>query len=172
MFVFASNMLGPLYALYVSDIDSRVLSVSLSWSAFLFSTVLFTLLISEVGDKVEHKYYMLVAGFFIRALVWFSYIFIHSIGLLIVVQILLGLGEALGTPSFDAIFAEHLDSGKHIADYAQWKIISSLGGAVAIFLGGLLVDAFGFDYLFFIMSLLAAIAGLGVLTNFYKDKSV
>lgn len=165
IFVFASHLLGPLYALYVKDIDSSIMSVSISWSAFLFSTVIFTLLISSVGDKVKHKEYLLSAGYFVRAFVWFSYIFVGDITTLVLLQILLGVGESLGTPAYDALLAEHLDRGHHIADYANWKIISSLAGAISVFIGGYIVDSFGFKYLFVLMAFLALVGGFGVLTK-------
>ena len=41
---------------------------------------------------------------------------------LLVAQFLLGIGEAVGTPAFDVIFAEHLDKGKHINEYSDGKL--------------------------------------------------
>ena len=163
IFVFASSLLGPLYAIYVSGVDSNVIAVSVSWSTYLFSTVIFTYLISLVGDRVKEKEYLLIAGYILRAVVWFSYIFVAGLPLLIFLQVLLGLGEALGSPAFNAIFAEHLDKGKHIADYAHWTVISNLCGATAVAVGGVLVKFIGFEFLFSVMTLLALIPIIGLL---------
>jgi len=163
IFVFAAHLLGPLYAVYVREIEGDVLSVSISWAAFLFSTVIFTFLISRFGDKVKEKEYLLIAGYVVRSVVWLSYTFVSDLNFLIFLQILLGAGEALGTPSFDAIFAEHLDKGKHIADYANWKVVSNLACGIAVVIGGFVVKYYGFNILFFSMFILAVFSAIGIL---------
>jgi MFS family permease len=84
---------------------------------------------------------------------------------LIILQVVLGLGEALGTPSWNAIFAKHLDEKKEIMDYSNWDIINNLMIAVATVVGGVLVTCFGFNFLFVIMGLLAFVSFVGVLVT-------
>ncbi len=163
IFVIASGLLGPLYAIFVETIDKNVLSVSISWSAFLISTTVCMLILRIVGDHIKETEYMLLAGFLIRAIVWFLFPFVSTIFFLILLQIALGIGEALGSPAFDAIFAEHLDSGYHIQEYTDWKLISNIASAVAVLIGGVIINYFGFSVLFFIMGILALISFFGVL---------
>lgn len=73
-------------------------------------------------------------------------------------QILLGLGEALGSPAFDSIFAEHLDRNKHVKEFSDWKLIYNLTMAAGTVLGGLLAVKFGFNVLFLTMSCLALVS--------------
>jgi len=70
IFSFAGSMLGPLFAVFVERLDKNVLSVSLTWAAFMFSASIFTYLISLVGDRVKEKEYLLMAGFLVRAAGW------------------------------------------------------------------------------------------------------
>lgn len=70
IFSFAGSMLGPLFAVFVASFDKNILSVSLTWATFLFSTTVFTYVISLVGDKIREKEYLLMAGFLVRAAVW------------------------------------------------------------------------------------------------------
>lgn len=163
IFVFAGGLLGPLYAIFVKTIDSNILSVSMSWSAFLMSSTFCLLLIGKYGDSIKEKEYLLLAGFLIRALAWFSFPFTSSIMMLIFLQILLGVGEATGTPAFNAIFAEHLDDGKHVKEYVDWKLIVNITGAIAVIIGGLIVGHFGFTLLFLLMGSLAMVSFFGVL---------
>jgi len=165
IFVFAGSLLGPLYAIYVEGIDKSILAVSSSWSIFLISATVFTYLMSRWGDKVKEKEYFLILGYLIRAFVWFGYIFVGNLYTLLILQLLLGAGEAAGTPSYDTIFAEHLDKNKHIRDYSVWKVISNLVGALAVFLGGVLVTTYGFIPLFVIMSALALVSMVGILLS-------
>lgn len=69
----------------------------------------------------------------------------------------------LGTPAFEVIFAEHLDEGKHIADYSDWKLISNIMLALGTLIGGVIVSKFGFTPLFLLMSSLAVISFIGVI---------
>ena len=91
--------------------------------------------------------------------------FITTLEQLFVIQFILGIGEALGTPTFDAIFAEHLDKNKHIMDYADWKVISNGLLVLGTLLGGLIASEYGFQPLFIGMSLLALISMTGVILS-------
>jgi hypothetical protein len=163
IFVFASGLLGPLYAIFVETIDKNILSVSLSWSAFLISTTLSMLFIRNFGDSIKEKEYLLLAGFLIRAVVWFSFPFVSTLSVLVFLQIMLGIGEAVGSPAFDAIFAEHLDDGRHIREYMDWKLTSNIAGAIAVISGGIIISYAGFSALFFIMGSLALASFIGIL---------
>ncbi|MEI6498374.1 MAG: MFS transporter [bacterium] len=172
IFVFAGGLIGPLYAVYVQKFDSNISSISLSWAAFLLSTTFFLFILSRFGDKIKDKKILLQFGFLIRAIAWISYIFVGNIGALIIVQILLGLGEALGTPSFEALFAEHLDDNSHINEYSEWKLIVNGASGLAVIGGGFLVQKLGFNILFISMSILALITLIGFSLNTRESKKV
>ncbi len=161
VFVLASSLLGPLYAVYVLRLGQSVITVSTSWSVFLIATTVGTYVISRFKDGTNREIDMLRAGFLIRAFVWLMYGFIHSLPELILLQILLGMGESFGSPAFNALFAEHLEKHEHIHDYADWQIISNIMTASGTFLGGFLVTWFGFRFLFFCMSGLALFSLFG-----------
>ncbi len=163
LFVFASNLLGPLYAVYVESIDSSVLAISTTWAVFLSSATLFTFIVSRKGDKIKEKEYLLMGGFLIRGISWILFIFAGNIYHLILIQILLGIGEAFGSPAFDTIFAQHLDEGMQVKEYSSWKLIVNGTTALATLLGGIIVASFGFTFLFAGMSFLAFLSFFGVL---------
>ena len=134
IFVFAGSLLGPLYASYVGTFDKNILSVSITWASFLVAAFIFTIIVLKTGDKIKEKEYLLLAGFLVRAIAWFMF-----------------------------IFAEHLDGGKHIKEYANWKLIVNGTTAVGTIIGGLIVTTLGFSWLFAVMSGLAMLAFVGVL---------
>jgi MFS family permease len=169
VFVLAGSLLGPLYALYVEKLDTGILPVSISWATFLASTTFFTYFISKMGDRLKHKRFLLIAGYLVRAFCWFFMALISNIEQLVLIQFILGIGEALGSPAFDTIFAEHLDTNKHIMDYSDWKVISNGILVLGTLAGGFIVSRFGFHYLLFGMSGLAIISFVGVLINPHVD---
>ena len=163
IFVMAAAMFGPLYAIYVERFIDGVTAISISWAVFLISTSIFTYIISKNGDAIKEKEYLLLAGYVARILSWVFMIFVHNLWSLIIVQILLGLGESLGTPSFNALFANHLDKNKYIKEYSAWSLVANLTSAVGILAGGFIVNNFGFKTLFILMSIFSLISFLGIL---------
>jgi len=165
IFVFANNLIGPLFALYLQGFHANPITISITWAVFIFFSSLFSYIFSRFGDKIPEQEYALMAGFLIRAIVWFLYIFTNSISMIIVLQVVLGLGEALGSPSFDTILAKHLDDGHQMAQYSTWRVISNLAIAAATVAGGFVVSYLGFQTLFIIMSILGLFAFFGILTK-------
>lgn len=169
IFVFASALLGPLFAIFVEGINSDVISISIVWSIFLLSATFFMLLIRKYGDRVKEKKNLLITGYLIRAIVWFIYPFVPSLEILLLLQVLLGLGEALGTPAYDALFAKHLDQNKSVEEYTDRKLAVNFVNAIAVIVGGIIVAKFGFIVLFFIMGVLALISFFGILMQLKKS---
>jgi len=163
IFMLAGGMFAPLYAVYVEKITPNVFYISIAWAMFLISSTLFEFFISRIGDKINEKEYLLMAGFLLRAAAWIMYIFVGNFFMLLIVQMLLGLGDAVGTPTFNSLIADHLDKGRHVEEYADMSILFSLSGALATIVGGAIVAQFGFETLFVIMALLSLISFFGIL---------
>ncbi len=163
IFVFGASLFGPLYAIYVQGLDNKIVTVSLSWAVYMVSSTLFMYFVSRYGDRIKEKEFLLAGGFLIRSIAWLGYLFVTNVTGLIIIQVVLGMGEALGTPSWNAIFAKHLDGHKEIMDYSNWNIINNLIVALSTVLGGVLVTYFGFSVLFVAMSMLALVSFVGVL---------
>ncbi len=169
IFVLASGLLGPLYAVFVERIDDSVLAVSFSWAAFLFSTTFFLLIVAKYADLVEEKKYLVMIGYLLQAIVWLCFPQINSLTQLIVLQIILGGAEALGAPTFQAMIADHLDDGNKIKELSVWKIVLNAATAVAAVVGGLIVATWGFNVLFYSMAGLALISFAGLLINLKEN---
>lgn len=165
IFVFANNLLGPLYTVYIQKFDINVMSISLVWATFIFFTTVFTFLLSQVGDRIKDKENFLMAGYLIRSIAWFLYIFANSIPHIILIQIILALGEAFGSPSFDAIFAQHVDKKFSMSEYSNWRIILNFSMVLSTIIGGFIVYKLGFTILFLCVSLLSLFCFFGVLTK-------
>ncbi len=155
IFVLAGNLLGPLYAVFIEGLGGSIAVVSGTWSVMLLTTTLVNFVLIRYGDKVREHEYFLIAGFILRAITWIGFIYAGSITSIIILQIILGLGEAVGSTGFDAIMAEHLDKSSHIRDYAVWKTISNLLAAVATLIGGFVVTSYGFSPMFVFMAIVA-----------------
>lgn len=155
IFVLAGNLLGPLYAVFIEGLGGSIAVVSGTWSVMLLTTTLVNFVLIRYGDRVKEHEYFLIMGFLFRAIAWIGFIYAHSLTTIILLQIVIGLGEAVGSTGFDAIMAEHLDRSSHIRDYAVWKTISNLLASVATLIGGFIVTWYGFTPMFYFMGSVA-----------------
>lgn len=170
IFVLAGNLLGPLYAVYIESIGGSIAVVSGTWSVMLFTVTIVNLIMIKYGDRVKKHSLYLIAGFALRSAAWLGFVFAGSILSIVILQIIVGIGEAVGSTGFDAIFAEHLDKSGHIRDYAAWKTISNIIAAFSALIGGFIVTLHGFDPMFYFMSGIALICAC--LTYFLPRKTL
>lgn len=163
LFVFASSLLGPLYAVFVERIGGGLMSISMSTAIYYVVATITLLFVSRVGDSFKETEVLLAGSWLFRGFVFLSLIFVRNIYGLLVVQSALGLGEAVGTPAFSSLFARHLDKGKGMYDYSNWSVVSNIVLALATLIGGFVVSYFGFDLLFGLMFLICVFISFIVL---------
>lgn len=158
VFVFASALLGPLYAVFVEQISGKIFWVSVSWATYVLAATLSVSLVARIADGRKNKWVFLAIGFLLRSAVWLGYAFTNSIWMLLVLQVLMGIGESFGTTSFEVMVAKHLDHSKEMTEYADWHVMSNIVVVVGTLVGGWVVTEYGFKPLFFMISALAAIS--------------
>ncbi len=170
VFVLAGNLLGPLYAIFIEGLGGSIAVVSGTWSVMLLATTLVNFILIRYGDKIREHEYLLIVGFILRSVVWIGFIFAGNITMIILLQIIIGIGEAVGSTGFDAIMAEHLDKSNHIRDYAVWKTISNILAALATLIGGFVVTTYGFAPMFVFMGIVAF--GCAIFTYFLPRRAL
>ncbi|KKT81443.1 MAG: Major facilitator superfamily protein [Microgenomates group bacterium GW2011_GWC1_44_9] len=87
-----------------------------------------------------------------------SLIFVNNALLLILLQVLFGLGDALGTPIFGALFAKHTIKKEEVLEYSDWSLIANLVMALGTLIGGFIVSGLGFTFLFVTIGVLCFIS--------------
>ena len=86
-----------------------------------------------------------------------GYLFIKRPLDLFLVQIIFGIGEAIGTPAFDGLYSRHLDKGKYVSEWGLWESLDYIVAGVAAVIGGFLAKIYGFKFLFIVMLILSFI---------------
>lgn len=165
LLIFGTMLFGPLYAVFVQNIGGGVQLISISAAAFYLSSAMFLWIVGKLGDRVKEKELMLAASYLIRAVGYLSFIVVSNALGLILLQVLFGLAEALGSPTFGSLFAKHLDGDMEVMEYAEWALIASLIMAVGALMGGYFVSALGFGLLFVVISALCFVAFLGIILS-------
>jgi MFS family permease len=108
----AGAMLGPIYALFVSNIGGNLLDASLTAGIFALAAGLTTLVAGRFADKIKEKRYIIAFGYTVMGIGFLLYTFVNSIWFLFVVQALIGFAEATYSSAFDALYSKHLTKRK------------------------------------------------------------
>ena len=166
-FLFANNLFAPLFALFIQKIDSAVFHVGGIWSTYIFGVGILTFILSRYENHIEYADYFLIAVFFFRMIGWIAYYFSTQLWHLYLIQIIMAIGEALGSPSYNVIYSRFLTKGKYGSDWGLNTSITSFVIGFASLFGGLIVQYFGFDILFIIMIVSSIIS---IIIGFYYCK--
>lgn len=154
MILIAVAMLGPIYALFVEEIGGDLLDASFAFAVFALAAGITTLISGKYSDRIKENELIVVVGYGIMGAAFFGYMLVDSIWSLLIVQVIIGLGEAIYSPAFDALYSKHLDGHKTGREWGAWEAINYFTTAIGAICGGLLVVNFGFNTMFIAMGLL------------------
>lgn len=152
----ATGLLGPIFALYVVDFipgaDAAVAGTAAA--IYLVTKSLLQVPVASIIDKIrgeQDDYWFLVCGSLCAALTPLSYLFIHGIAQLYLVQFILGAITAVTFPSYMAIFTRHIDHTREGTEWGVYFTLVDLSGAVAASAGGVMSTYLGFHTLIIVM---------------------
>lgn len=155
MILISAAMLGPIYAIFVEKIGGDLMDASLAGGIFALVAGVATLVSGNFSDKVKENELIVVLGYSVMGLGFLLYTLVSSVGFLFIVQAIIGLGEAIYSPAFDAVYSKHLDGKKSGTQWGAWESVNYFTASAGALLGGLLVTLAGFNALFITMSLLS-----------------
>lgn len=156
----AAAMFGPIYALFVKDIGGDLLDASYAYAIYALAAGLITLKSGKIADKMKESEMVMVWGYLIIAAGYFGYVLVNSVLSLLVVQAIIGFGEAIYSPAWDAIYSKHLDGHRSGTSWAAWESINYFTLAFGAIAGGTLAAFFGFPAMFITMGILCLISAV------------
>lgn len=154
MILLAGAMLAPIYALFVEQIGGDLMDASLAAGTFAFVAGITTLISGRYSDKLKEPELIIVSGYLLMSFGFLLYLFVDSIILLFIAQAIIGLGEAIYSPPFDAIYSKYLDGTKSGRQWGAWESTNYFTAVAGALVGGVIATAFGFKLLFVVMALL------------------
>ena len=147
-------MIGPIYALYVEKVGGDLMEASLAGGIFALTAGITTLFSGKISDKIKESELIVVIGYFIMGIGFMLYTVVDSMIFLYVVQVIIGLGEAIYSPAFDSVYSKHLDSKQSGTQWGAWESMNYFTIAAGAVVGGFLVSLFDFKILFVVMALM------------------
>lgn len=159
LFMLAGGLFGPIYAVFVEEIGGDLLTAGSAYSIFAIVAGVMIYLIGKWEDRVKHQEKLIIAGYALSCIGFLGYLLIKTPVHLFIVQMIFGVGEAIGTPAFDGLYSKHLDKGRYASEWGLWDSMSYITIGIGAIAGGFLANLYGFRLLFAVM-LVISLAGL------------
>src|SRR3989344_7508590 len=113
VFTIGAALIGPLVAIFITkDIGAPVTVVGFAVAVYWIVKSILQLPVARYLDKNHGEiddYYSVLIGLAISTAAVYLYYFVQAAWHIYALQILIGMGDALVVPAFQAIFARHLD---------------------------------------------------------------
>jgi EmrB/QacA subfamily drug resistance transporter len=133
----------------ISGLHADVNSVVWVTSAYLLAYAVPVLITGRLGDRFGPKnLYLVGLTVFTLASLWCG--LTTSIGMLIAARVVQGVGASMLTPQTMAVITRIFPADRRGQAMALWGATAGVATLVGPILGGILVDAFGWEWIFFI----------------------
>ena len=146
-------MLAPFYVLYIDKIGGDILDAGLAASAFAVAAGFASLLSGKLADLVGRKERIVALSYLVTGLGFLAYVFVGSMLELLVIQVVIGLAQALYAPAYDALYTKHIDSKRRAGSiWGLWESLNYFALAIGAGVGALMIQYLGFRALFVAMA--------------------
>lgn len=160
LIMLAGALLGPIYAIFVEEIGGDILTAGTAWAIFSIVAGIVVLIFGKIGDKVKSKKKLISIGYLIMGIGFLSYLLVDNITKLFIVQIIIGIGEAMHAPSLEAAFSKHTEDKNGAFLWGAWGSLYYIVGGLGALLGAAIAQSLGFPPLFVLMGSLAIISAV------------
>lgn len=133
----------------MTSLNADINAVVWVTSAYLLAYVVPLLITGRLGDKFGPKrVYMVGLVIFTLASLWCG--LTMTVEALIIARVVQGLGAAAMTPQTMAVITRIFPSDRRGAAMGMWGAVAGIATLVGPIAGGLLVDGFGWEWIFFV----------------------
>jgi MFS family permease len=157
------GIIAPIMPIYATRMGATGISLGLMVAGFSISRGVLQPFVGGLSDRQGRKRF-LVAGLFIYALSGFTYTLAGTMGHLILIRLLHGVGSAMVIPiamSYMGELAPKGQEGRYMG-LLNIALFGGIGGGPVI--GGLFLDAVGINWPFYVMAAMSGVSLLLVLT--------
>ncbi len=152
----AWNFITPIFAIFVvNNIKGGDIQIAASaFSICLISRVTFEIITGRyLNNKTDgQRLRLTILGMVIMSVAYVGFAFSHTIPLLFLFYILIGIGFGVASPAKYSLFTEHIDKNKASTEWSLYDAITLIGIASATALGGFIAGMYGFTFLFILAS--------------------
>lgn len=160
----AAAMLAPIYALFVDRVGGDILAAGITAAALAFGSGFVSLLAGRKIDHIRDKRIILAASTAVLGAGFIGYIFAATIWHLAIIQVVMGVVQAIHATLYDALYSRNLDKGREGEQWGAWEALNYFAAGAGALAGGFLVAKLGFEVMFFAMAVLTFASALYILS--------
>lgn len=157
---FGEGMFGPLFAVFAQKVGGDILDITWAWASYLIVTGILYIIAGRIINKRKYEAQVMIAGYALNAGFTFCYLLVSNPMGLFLVQVGLGVAEAVGTPAWDSLFARSVPKGSDSFAWGMATGQSQIVTGIAFFCGGLITHFLSFNTLFITMGIVQVFATL------------
>lgn len=154
---FAFGLFGPFYFLFINDLGGSIENFGVAIGLVVLSGALLSLITGKYSDKFGRKPFLIIGGY-ASAIIVFLYTIISSLWQLYLLQIFNGVILSLFETSESSFLGDITKKQKRGTEIGKYKAYIGIAESLAIFLGGFLAGKFGFEIVFYIVSIIFIIS--------------
>lgn len=157
--IFGSGLFLPIFAIFSQKVGGDILDAGIAAGLFLIVTATMEWPIGKFLDKFKEKWFI-VADYFLEGFVFVGYIFVDNIWSLFVLQILLGIANAIGDPAWESLYDKNTGVKSSGRAWAYSHMYPGYFAAIGILAGSFLVKLYGFNLVFLLGAGFSFLAGV------------
>jgi MFS family permease len=162
MVLFGTGIVFPFYIIFIKEIGANFTEFGIAYAVFALSSALVHKCIGNWSDKIGRKIFLLINSWG-TAILFLIFPIVTSIFQVYLLQVFLGILGAMHKTCEKTLVGDFTDKknrGKQIGAYYGWIAIYS---ALAIVVGGYLIDLFTLAIMFYVGSLILFLSGFAIL---------
>lgn len=156
--ILGSSLVFPFYLIFIKEVGGGFFQYGISYGLFTMSSAFVHLIVGKLSDRTGRKWLLLFNNWGMAILLLF-FPLVNHVWQVYVLQILLGIAGAMhktGEKAMLGDFTSQTDRGAAIGNYHFWTTIFA---SLAVMLGGLLIDLFTLDIIFYLSSIILFVSG-------------
>lgn len=150
--VFAFSLFSPLFTIFALHYGATAFTLSGALAIYALTLGVLLIVFGHLQNSIKNKRAVVVIGYFVLSLTAITFLFVHTLRDIYLVQILNAAATAWMTPAWKALYGKYEETGHETEEWALADGGNQLLLSTATFLGGSLLTIIGFRFLIILMA--------------------
>ena len=157
IWAFAWGLIGPFYVVYAQQIGGTIENLGIAFGILVLVESLTSYIFGKYSDKVGRRPFLMIVGYS-NTIILFLYTIITTVAQLYVIQIFLGIVDSMEKTISTAFLGDITKRNKRGLQIGKYNTVVGIFGGISLMLGGLLINRYGFQIIFYIGSFFVFLA--------------
>jgi MFS family permease len=166
--LFGSGIVFPFYVIFIKEVGASFTQFGIAYALFSLSAAFTHIYAGKLSDKIGRKILLLINSWG-TAIIFLIFPIATTIYEVYFLQIFLGFFGALYKTGEKAMVADFSTKNKRGEEIGHYHALISISSAIAVVVGGYLIDLFTLPIIFYVGSFFLFISGVHVLKINEKD---